>query len=155
MKSFAVIILCFFMILLIGCHEFKQEASQILYEDAVIEKVFFHPSELMPVVEPSFGGGDSGIGFGPSGVGLKIGSGLQISEETIPAKFEVIFKLKSISIAIDDKEFYEKFKNHQGKTVNVAYRKIYQVEYDKNKYKEKYVVSRKLVDHQFVNATFK
>lgn len=141
------------VILLAGCQEVKQEFSEALHEDAVIENVVYTPSQHEPRVEPSFGGSGA-IGFGPNGVGIRIGNGIQFTSVTVPEKFAVVFRCQHGQFIISRKKVYEKFKDHKDKTVDVVYREVYRTTYNTQDGKKR-VVARELVDYDFLGAKLK
>ena len=154
MRNMAAVLVCGVTLLLAGCQEVEQEYSETLHEDAAIVEAVYTPSRHDSQV------GLTAIKTGPMGIdyggnfGLRLGGGLQISRVTVPEKFAVVFKCQHGQFIISQKEVYEKFKDHKGKTVDVAYREVYRTTYD-TKDGEKQVVDRALVDYDFLDATLK
>lgn len=141
MRNFAAAVVCNITILLVGCQEVKQEFSETLHEDAVIENVVYTPSKHESQIKLSAGGG------------IMMG-GIRIARVTVPEKFAVVFRCQHGQFIITRKEVYEKFKDHNGEMVDVAYRKVYMTTYDR-KDGEKQIVANELVDYDFLDATFK
>ena len=154
MRNIAVTVVCGLTFFLAGCQEVKQEFSDTLHEDAAIVEAIYTPSRHDSKV------GLTAIKTGPMGIdyggdfGIRIGGGLQISNVTVPEKFAVVFRCQHGQFIIGRKEVYEKFKDHKGKRVDVAYREVYRTTYD-TKDGKKQVVARELVDYDFLDATLK
>ena len=153
MRSFTVAVVCCLAILLVGCKDVRREFSETLHEEAVIENVVYTPSKHESRVEPSIGGSGA-IGFGPSGIVIRMGKSIQITNVTVPEKFALGFRCQHGQFIISRKEVYEKFKDHKGNMVDVTYHEVYKTTYD-TKDGEKQVVARELTDYNFLNATLK
>ena len=120
-KTLLVVQLIIYSVLIIAScgDDSKTEYSPNLTETAIVLQTVHTPSTHETVFEPSFGGG-GGIGFGPSGVGVKIGSGLQVTSVDNPEKFAAVFRCKHGEFISERKEFYDKLKGHEGDTVTVT-----------------------------------
>lgn len=133
--------------------ETKIEHSEIMHEDALIVETVYTPSSHETTLEPSFGGSGL-IGFGPSGIGMRIGSGIQISSSEVPEKFAVVFKCQHGKFIIHRKDIYQKLKDHENQTVDVSYQEVYRDTYEEVK-GEKKVTQRVRIDYHFIDATLK
>lgn len=155
MRKIVVILFIGMVLSLSGCSgEVKQEFSTTLHEDALVVDAVYTPSRH-----------DTNLGFtaikaGPMGIdlsgnmGFSIGSGLQISSVEVPEKYAVVFKCQHGQFIITRKDTYMKFKDHVGKTVDVAYREVYRTTYEMKEGK-KIAVDRVLIDYNFLDATLR
>ncbi|MDD3487426.1 MAG: hypothetical protein PHF35_03560 [Candidatus Moranbacteria bacterium] len=148
------IVLLLFVTWAVGCGpETKVEHSEVLHEDAVIIETVYTPSSHEPIIEPSFGGSGM-IGFGPSGVGMRIGSGIQISSSEVPEQFAVVFRCQHGKFIVRKKAIYQKLKGHENQKVDVAYQEIYRDTYEEVNGVKK-VTNRVLTGYHFIDATLK
>jgi hypothetical protein len=152
-KQFALLFLVAALGVGCGGPETVKEYSDELHEDATIVMTTFTPSSHDTKFEPSFGGSGS-LGYGPSGVGFRVGKHWQITTVTVPEKFGTIFRCKHGEFTVGRKEIYDRFKNFAGKVADVSYREVYETVYE-TKDGERKMVSRSLVDYDFLNAVLK
>lgn len=139
-------------ILLASCQGEVKEFSEVLREDAVIEDVIYTPPKREPKITPSIGGSGM-IGFGPGGIGIRMGK-FQASEAMAPEKFTVVFGYRHGQFVIPLKEVYDRFNGHKDKMVDLTYREVYRETY-KTKDGQKRAVARELLKRDFLDATLK
>lgn len=129
--------------------------SELLKEQAVVVTTIFTPSRHeVGVGFTAFGDGGLGApGVDWNGnVGIGIGEGVQISQSTIPEKFGVVFRCQHGEFVNERKTMYERFRNLAGAKVEISYREIYMVTYDKGEDGKEKEVKRDLVDLDFIDA---
>ncbi len=138
-----------------GCKSVKTEYSAELHEDATIVNTAFTPSrhDVGIGIKAYDVGGISYDYSGNPGIGLGK-SGMQISSSTVPEKYAVLFQCQHGRFIIERKEIYDRFNGLEGRSVDVAYREVYQVTHEKQDGVDK-VIDRVLTDFDFLNATLK
>jgi len=158
MKKISTVFVCFSLLTICGCKDVKREKSAVLHEEAKVITAIYTPSRHETNLSPSLTNSDSIVGMGFDGsVGIKVG-GLVISSNEVPENFGVLFQCQHGSFTSQGsdprhKALYEKFKNWEGKKVDVTYQEIYRVTYDdKDKDGKKEEVERVLVDFDFLDA---
>ena len=155
MKKTIIFVLLSFLILFSSCQHSEVEFSGILHEDAVVMDAVYTPSKHETHVGlTAFKSGSIGMDFNGD-LGVRVGSGLQISGSTIPEKFAVVFKCQHGSFIVEREELYKSLKNHIGDTVVVDYREVYKVKYEKDEEGKEKVDSRLLIDLDFLDARLK
>jgi hypothetical protein len=138
----------------VGCVDIRQEYSETIQEDAVIENVIYTPSRHETELGfTALKSGPFGMDYGGN-VGMRIGKHLQVNNVTVPEKFAVVFKCRHGQFIVGRKEVYERFKDAKGTTVEVSYREVYRTRYEKEGDTSK-VVERSLVDYDFLDARHK
>jgi hypothetical protein len=161
--SLLAIELALFVILFTtGCSNTKRETSDVMHERAVIVTLIYSPSEhhthlgttMMDDFNNPLGGtdynGDHGIKIG------KIhGETVQISESNVPERYGVVFQCQHGTFTVEGSDtkhrvLYNKLYNNVHDTVDVLYKEIYLVTYDKDD-KTK-VVKKVLDDLKFIDA---
>lgn len=145
--SFAVIASLF-----ISCNKkTESERSEILHEDGIVSTTVYTPSSHSTTVGmTALKTGGFGMDYGGN-MGIRLGSGLQISSVTVPEKFSVVFQCTHGKFVVEDKTVYEKLKNHEGKSVDISYYEMYQTSFKKENGKWN-LEKRVLIDYDFVNA---
>ncbi len=147
MRSCVLVFLCVLAIFSLGCKEVKQEASDILHEDAVVVETVYTPSRH-----------GSGSSFGPSmNMDGDIGFSFHSVSINVPELYAVVFKCQHGKFVIegDDqrhKNLWERFSEND--EVDVSYREIY-----RNIYKKvdgrKELIESVLIDYDFLDAVIK
>ncbi len=147
-----VLSICAMALFLTGCREVKEEFSDTLHEDAVVSDAVYTPSRHDTQLDyTATDVGPVGIGYGGD-IGIRVGGGLQINTVEVPEKFAVVFKCQHGQFIVTKKNVYDNLKDHIGETVDVAYREVYRAVYD-TKDNERILISRALVDYDFLTAT--
>jgi len=139
-----------------GCGPRKERVeSELLKEQAVVVTTIFTPSRhdigLGFTVLGEGEAGELGMDFNGN-VGIGIGDGVQISKSTIPEKYGVVFRCQHGEFVNERKMMYERFRNLAGARVEISYREIYEVTYDKGEDGKEKEVKRDLVDLDFIDA---
>jgi hypothetical protein len=150
------LIICGILVTLVGCgDDIRTENSEVMKETAIVLELICTPATRKEVIEPSFVGSGM-IGFGPSGVGLRVGSGVQISSVGNPAEYAVVFRCQHGEFIVQRKDTYDKFKDCRGDTVEVSYQEVYRVTYGQKDHKSPPIaVERVLVKYHFIDAKLK
>lgn len=147
----------------------EREYSQNLSERAVIVNTIYNPSvhethlgtTMMKDYNNPLGGVDMNGNKGIV-IGKVNGQHIQISESTIPEQYGIVFQCQHGTFTIQGKNennttskykvLYDKLRNHVNDTVNIIYKEIYNVTYEKNKEGVKVETKRVLVDLDFIDA---
>lgn len=155
MRNVTTVLLCgVVLLLLVGCQENRREYSETIHEDAAIAEIVYTPSRHDSKIDLTLiRTGPMGIGYSGN-FGIRIGGGLQINDVTVQEKFAIVFKCQHGQFIVQNKEIYDKLKDHKGKTVDVTYREIYRTTYD-TKNGKKQVTKRTLTGYDFLDATLK
>ncbi|MFA5999972.1 MAG: hypothetical protein WC783_03280 [Candidatus Paceibacterota bacterium] len=143
------LLLCILVVSLASCVKYGNTSSEILYEEAIILNATHTPSshDVVPTM----------------GVGMSFKGDLVMMPTTriidVPEKWGVIFKCKHGEFIVErtNPTLYNKLKDSVGKKVNVSYKEIYNIKYEKvpdpvTGKKIWYPVSKTLKDYDFIDA---
>lgn len=146
----------------------ERERSGNLHEKAVIVSMIYSPSiheTKLTSTAMGVGGKYGGMGVDYNGnEGMRVGKHMQITSTTVPEQYGVVFQCQHGTFTIQGpgtindntiskhKILYDKLNGHIRDTVDVIYKEIYDVTYDKDKSGKKVEISRVLVDLDFIDA---
>ncbi len=123
-----------------GCKEqTKYENSEILYEKGKVITTLYSKKHS-----------DSNVG-----VGMTTGGNLAVTSTsiTIPERWRVVFRCehKNKFPIMGEDEKYKRLweKLDEGDSVDIAYKEIYKIKYDR---KTKQVINKELIDYDFIDA---
>ncbi len=121
--------------------EYRTETSALLHEDALVTKRVYtsasHDVTFMPTLD------------------FEGNVGLDVNFDELPETYAVIFKCQhNVEFIIQGSEnryktLYERL--HEGDEVDVMYREVYKVVYDRSK-AEKEFIEKRLVKYDFIDA---
>jgi len=154
MRKFWLVILLGSVLMSCGPRKERVE-SELLKEQAVVVTTIFTPSRH----DPSFGftalgddeAGSLGVDWNGN-VGIGLGDGVQISASKVLEKYGVVFRCQHGEFVNERKTMFERFRNLAGAKVEISYREIYEVTYDKGEDGKEKEVKRDLVGLDFINA---
>jgi hypothetical protein len=145
-------------ILFASCKNTKTEVSQQLNEKAVIVVLIHSPSEhRLEVTQTAYNNGYMATDYSGN-TGMKISDTHQLTSTTIPERFGVVFQCQHGTFTIEGDELkhnvlYQKLFKNVGDTVNIIYKEVYEVTYEKDKKTGKEIeVNRVLYKLDFVDA---
>jgi hypothetical protein len=161
MKKFYLFTILAALIVLTSCNT-KREYTGTLHEKVVVVALIFNPSShnteitetMMDDYDSPFKGTDINGNKGVK-IGKIRGHDAQVTTTTIPARYGVVFQCQHGTFTVEGTEqkhqiLYNKLYNSVRDTVDVLYRELYNVTYDKE-VKTK-IIKRELIDMDFLDA---
>lgn len=162
----SILIVCS-LVLLNSCSDVRTETSTLLHEDAVVVTTIYSPSQHNTEITRTaydHGSGDDYIQTGTDyngNTGIKIGENVQITHTTVPEKYGVVFQCSHGTFSIEGSEtkhkiLYDKLNRSIGDTVDVMYKEMYNVTYEKPEGSKVAVeTKRELYKLDFIDAQIK